>query len=73
MHFPGLKAEASLYKSNELYRANGISFGAEGAVEPARKGFPCSMCDDICAGGAFICDRWCSCACRGGTHCGHPD
>ena len=44
MHFPGFKAEASLYKSNELYRANGISFGAEGAVEPARKGFPSARC-----------------------------
>ena len=73
MNLPGFKAEASLYKTKELYRANRIGFGAEGAVKPASKGFPCSMCHHICAGGSIICDRWCACACRGGTHCGRPD
>jgi hypothetical protein len=73
MKLPEFTAEASLYKTKELYRPNGILFGGEGAVKPARGGFPCSMCDDICAGGTSICDRWCACACRGGRHCGHPD
>jgi hypothetical protein len=73
MNFPGFYAEASLYETKELYRANGLAFKAKGAVEPATRGFPCSMCPEICAGGTIICDRWCRCACRGGTHCGHPD
>ena len=73
MKIPGFTAEASLYKAKEPYQANGMGFGAEGAVKPAGRGFPCSMCPDICAGGSGICDRWCACACRGGTHCGLPD
>jgi hypothetical protein len=74
-HIPGFTAQASLYRATEYYqqgaRSNFIQAG--GVIEPAKRGFPCSMCDDICAGGTGICDRWCACACRGGTHCGHPD
>ena len=72
-NMPGFTAEASLYKATECYKQStwSIFLEAGGAVKPAR--FPCSRCDDICAGGTGICDRWCACACRGGTHCGLPD
>jgi len=74
MKIPGFTAEAAVYATPEIYRQNswGLFIGNGGAVRPAR-GFPCSRCDDICAGGTGICDRWCACACRGGTHCGLPD
>jgi hypothetical protein len=76
MNLPGFTAEAALQKTSDTYRQgqHRFSVAGEGAITPARgRGFPCSMCDDICAGGTFICDRWCACACRGGTHCGLPD
>jgi hypothetical protein len=73
MNLPRFSAEESLYQSIGWYQAGWIGRGAEGGINPARLGFPCSMCGDICAGGTSICDRWCACACRGGTHCGHPD
>jgi hypothetical protein len=73
MNLPGFKAEASLYKTNKVYWANRIAFGAEAAFGPASRGFPCATCHVICAGGSIICERWCACACRGGTHCGRPD
>jgi hypothetical protein len=75
MKMPGFTAEAAVYATPETYRQNswGLFIGNGSAVTPARRGFPCSMCDDICAGGCGICDRWCACACRGGTHCGLPD
>jgi len=73
MSLPSFNAEASLYQSIGRYQASGIGGTAEWGVYPARRGFPCSMCADICAGGTGICDRWCACACRGGTNCGHPD
>jgi hypothetical protein len=73
MNLPRFNAEASVYQSVGRYQASGIGGTAEGGVYPARRGFPCSMCADICAGGTGICDRWCACACRGGTHCPPPD
>ncbi len=38
MNMPGFSAEASLYKTKELYRANGVGSGAEGAVNAAGRG-----------------------------------
>jgi hypothetical protein len=73
MNLPRFNAEASLWQSVGRYQASGIGGTAEGGVYPARRGFPCSMCAEICAGGTGICDRWCACECRGGTHCGVPD
>jgi hypothetical protein len=74
MRIPGFTAEAALYATPQAYRQYAWSafVGNGEAVTPAR-GFPCSTCNEICAGGTFICDRWCACACRGGTHCGNPD
>jgi hypothetical protein len=75
MNMPGFAAEASLYGTSEFYQIStrNIFVEAEGTVRPARRGFPCSQCDQICEGD-FIgaCMPWCLCACRGGTHCGHP-
>jgi hypothetical protein len=75
MRIPGFTAESAVYTPPETYRQNswGLFVGNGAAVTPARRGFPCSMCEEICAGGTGICDRWCARACRGGTHCGHPD
>src|SRR5205807_10647097 len=56
MNLPRFNAEASLYHSIGLYQASGIGHRAEGGVFPARRGFPCSMCDEICADGTGICD-----------------
>ena len=41
MNTPGFTAEAALYKTNQIYLANG-TFVSEAAVKPASKGFPCS-------------------------------
>jgi hypothetical protein len=74
MKIPGFTAESSVYTTAGTYTQNswGLFLENGGAVTPAR-GFPCSRCADICAGGTGICDRWCACACHGGTHCGLPD
>jgi hypothetical protein len=73
MNLPRFNAEASLYRSIGRYQASGIGRRAEGGVNPARRGFPCSMCHHLCAGGSGPCYRWCACACLGGTNCPRPD
>ena len=73
VNMPGFTAEASLAKTGERYRmfvTRNAEFAAS-VVQPAR--FPCSSCEDICAGDIIgQCLPWCFCACRGGTHCPLP-